>query len=330
MAGRWFPGRAACLENSLAAVLAAAARGQVVDWCIGARFAPFASHAWQAALESVDEDSYTQQPDGTRIPQSSSRLVIAGMLDLLAVETGMRVLEIGTGSGYSTGLISHLVGDDGRLTSVEIDRILTARADQLLHHDGRRNVDLITGDGVKGTPGFHGHFHRVIAWATVEQIPGAWAAQAAPGAILVAPVNLTSLPKTHAVVRARYDATIPGFVGKNSFPAGSSKPTTWSSTNGSCLLSVWTCSLATLTTSRGGSPPSGCEPEVASRRDGTYSTISSPAPRPSPARSPQRKTAQISTPTCSPNAPTASPPLPSAITPGDRLQQPHRRGSHPD
>ncbi len=44
-AGRWFPGRAACLENSLAAVLAAAARGHVVDWCIGARLAPYASHA---------------------------------------------------------------------------------------------------------------------------------------------------------------------------------------------------------------------------------------------------------------------------------------------
>lgn len=45
-AGRWFPGRAACLENSLAAVLAAAARGRAVDWCIGARLAPYASHAW--------------------------------------------------------------------------------------------------------------------------------------------------------------------------------------------------------------------------------------------------------------------------------------------
>jgi hypothetical protein len=45
-AGRWFPGRAACLENSLAAVLTAAARGRAVDWCIGARTAPFTSHAW--------------------------------------------------------------------------------------------------------------------------------------------------------------------------------------------------------------------------------------------------------------------------------------------
>ena len=46
MAGRWFPGRAACLECSLAAVLAAAAKGRAVDWCIGARFAPYSSHAW--------------------------------------------------------------------------------------------------------------------------------------------------------------------------------------------------------------------------------------------------------------------------------------------
>ncbi|MBV9140570.1 MAG: hypothetical protein JO115_06610 [Pseudonocardiales bacterium] len=174
----------------------------------------------QAALDSIDENSYTQQPNGTRIPQSSARLVIAGMLDLLAIEPGMRVLEIGTGSGYSTALLSQLVGDDGHIISVEIDRTLTARADLLLHLDGRRNADLIAGDGVQGAPGFRDHFHRIIAWATVEQIPGAWAAQAARGAILVAPVNLTGLPKTHAVVRARYDATIPGFAGEKLIPGG--------------------------------------------------------------------------------------------------------------
>lgn len=60
-AGRWFPGRAACLENSLAAVLTAAARGRAVDWCIGARLAPYASHAWiqtrgRPAGEPADPD----------------------------------------------------------------------------------------------------------------------------------------------------------------------------------------------------------------------------------------------------------------------------------
>lgn len=43
---RWFPGRAACLENSLAATLAALLTRRSVDWCIGARLMPYAAHAW--------------------------------------------------------------------------------------------------------------------------------------------------------------------------------------------------------------------------------------------------------------------------------------------
>jgi Transglutaminase-like superfamily len=45
-AGQWSPGRAACLENSIAAVLIAAVKGQAVHWCIGGRTAPYAAHAW--------------------------------------------------------------------------------------------------------------------------------------------------------------------------------------------------------------------------------------------------------------------------------------------
>lgn len=45
-AARWFPGRAACLELSLTAVVATGFCGRVVDWCIGCRFGPCQSHAW--------------------------------------------------------------------------------------------------------------------------------------------------------------------------------------------------------------------------------------------------------------------------------------------
>ncbi|WP_063764573.1 lasso peptide biosynthesis B2 protein [Streptomyces sp. NRRL F-5053] len=47
-AARWWPGRAACLETSLGAVLAAALLGRRLDWCLGARFAPppVEYHAW--------------------------------------------------------------------------------------------------------------------------------------------------------------------------------------------------------------------------------------------------------------------------------------------
>ncbi|MEV6818345.1 lasso peptide biosynthesis B2 protein [Nocardiopsis dassonvillei] len=43
---RWFPGRAACLENSLAAALTALLLLRTLDWCIGARLMPYAAHAW--------------------------------------------------------------------------------------------------------------------------------------------------------------------------------------------------------------------------------------------------------------------------------------------
>ncbi|MGW1326428.1 lasso peptide biosynthesis B2 protein [Streptomyces antibioticus] len=45
---RWWPGRAACMETSLGAVLAAALLGRRLDWCLGARFAPppVEYHAW--------------------------------------------------------------------------------------------------------------------------------------------------------------------------------------------------------------------------------------------------------------------------------------------
>lgn len=45
-AARWFPGRAACLENSLAATLTCLLTGRSVDWCIGVRLMPYAAHAW--------------------------------------------------------------------------------------------------------------------------------------------------------------------------------------------------------------------------------------------------------------------------------------------
>jgi hypothetical protein len=45
-AARWFPGRAACLENSLAAFIFAALHGRSTDWCIGCRLLPAESHAW--------------------------------------------------------------------------------------------------------------------------------------------------------------------------------------------------------------------------------------------------------------------------------------------
>ncbi|MGW0033112.1 lasso peptide biosynthesis B2 protein [Streptomyces sp. NPDC003314] len=49
----WWPGRAACLEESLAAYLAAALTGRRVAWVLGARFVPQGAHAWIATADAV-------------------------------------------------------------------------------------------------------------------------------------------------------------------------------------------------------------------------------------------------------------------------------------
>ncbi|WP_189299697.1 lasso peptide biosynthesis B2 protein [Streptomyces albospinus] len=59
---RWWPGRAACMETSLGAVLAAALLGQRLTWCIGARFSPppVEYHAWAELPDRGPIREYTQ------------------------------------------------------------------------------------------------------------------------------------------------------------------------------------------------------------------------------------------------------------------------------
>lgn len=157
----------------------------------------------QLALTAVDEHHYTTQHDGTRLPQTSAPAIIAAMLDQLDLWPGCHVMEIGTGSGYSTALISQLVGSAGHVTSIDIDPHLTGRARSLLTADGRTNITLITGDGRLGAPHLHRPIDRVVAWATVDLLPDAWIRQCAAEPVLVAPVALSDLAKTHAIATLR-------------------------------------------------------------------------------------------------------------------------------
>lgn len=60
-AGRYFPGRAACLETSLAAVLTALMHRRKPAWCIGARTLPYAAHAWIEA-ENTPVGEHADRP----------------------------------------------------------------------------------------------------------------------------------------------------------------------------------------------------------------------------------------------------------------------------
>jgi len=64
-------------------------------------------------FRAVDHAYFCLDDRGNPFPQTSAAVVIRRMLRVLDVQEGARVLEIGTGSGYSTALLSELIGPAG-------------------------------------------------------------------------------------------------------------------------------------------------------------------------------------------------------------------------
>lgn len=123
--------------------------------------------------------------DGHQVPVSSSTKpdLVVRMLEILDVDNGHRVLEIGTGSGYNAALLTHRLGEE-RVFSVDIDPSLVELARERLHTLGYRPT-LVAADGVAGLAE-HAPFDRIIATCSVAAVPWSWATQlAAGGAILV-------------------------------------------------------------------------------------------------------------------------------------------------
>lgn len=150
------------------------------------------------ALRAVDYDSYVTQ-DGITLPQSSAPSVIARLLRLLEIEPGMRVFEVGTGSGFSTALLCELVGPTGRVVSMDVNPALSRRAAERLRAAGHTQAELVTGDALVAKLGTG--FDRLIAWATAEVVPDAWRQAVQPGGWLVVPVQLLPLRGAAPVVK---------------------------------------------------------------------------------------------------------------------------------
>lgn len=146
--------------------------------------------ALERALDVVDEDAFVRLDDGSLVSQSTSRTAIAEALGRLDVRPGMRVLEIGTGSGYSTALLAALVGSAGRVVSIDVVPDLVERAKRLLSRHGIDNVVVRCGDGTAGHPA-GAQFDRVVAWTTAPLLPRAWVDQTIQGGRIVTPSLLT-------------------------------------------------------------------------------------------------------------------------------------------
>lgn len=173
-----------------------------------------------AAMAAVDEQRYMFEPGRAQLPQTTRPELVARVLRMLDAEPGQRILEVGTGSGYSTALLSYIVGNDGQVVSLDVDPTVTDRAQRLLDRDDRGNVLVLQADGrfghAAGAP-----YDRLVAWAAAVVVPPVWVEQVRPGGVIVSPlrrdppivVRLTVLPggslREEAAIRTGFTPLTP-------------------------------------------------------------------------------------------------------------------------
>ncbi|MBI1846524.1 MAG: protein-L-isoaspartate(D-aspartate) O-methyltransferase [Candidatus Rokubacteria bacterium] len=115
----------------------------------------------------------------------SQPYIVALMTEALALARADRVLEIGTGSGYSAAVLAEIAAE---VYTVERLAWLADRARQHLADLGYANVHVVTGDGTLGWPD-HAPYDAIVAAAGGPRVPPALLEQLAIGGRLVIPVG---------------------------------------------------------------------------------------------------------------------------------------------
>ena len=133
----------------------------------------------------VDE-AYRNRPLPIGHGQTISQpYIVAIMTDLLELEPGQKVLEIGTGSGYQAAILAAL---DTRVWSIEIIEALGQRASALLQRLGYENVETRIGDGYYGWDE-QAPFDAIIVTAAASHIPPPLVKQLSIGGKMIIPVG---------------------------------------------------------------------------------------------------------------------------------------------
>ncbi|GAA4898705.1 methyltransferase, FxLD system [Streptomonospora salina] len=160
--------------------------------------APETAYAPQVVVTKYAED-------GSALSSASHPNMVAAMLEQLDVRPGHRVLEVGTATGINAALLRELVGEEGRVTSVEIDEDLADGARAALQAAGYPDVQVTCADGAAGHSD-SAPYDRIIVTAGAWDIPAAWWHQLTPTGHVVVPLCLHDSGLTRCIA---FDRTAP-------------------------------------------------------------------------------------------------------------------------
>jgi len=136
--------------------------------------------------KEIRQRAYADEPlpigEGQTISQP---FIVAEMTAALRLSGTEKVLEVGTGSGYQTAILSRLCRE---VVTIERIATLSAAARARLVTMDAGNVTFVVGDGSLGSPAY-APFDRILSAAASPSVPAPWISQLSEGGIIVLPVG---------------------------------------------------------------------------------------------------------------------------------------------
>lgn len=129
----------------------------------------------------------------------SAPSMIAIMLEVLEVERGQKVLEIGTGSGYNAALLDEIAGAEGKVHTIERIESIAETGRRNLEEAGYDQVEVTVGDGTRGHRE-RAPWDRVLVTACAPEVPDPLVEQLKVGGKVAAPVGSHYMSQTLTVV----------------------------------------------------------------------------------------------------------------------------------
>lgn len=164
-------------------------RGYIQSQCVKKAFQHIPRE--QFIPKRLREHAYEDMPlfigNGQTI---SAPHMIAIMIEELELRPGLKILEVGTGSGYHAALVSQIIGSEGRVYSIERFEDLAEQARTNLKKVGIENVTVKHGDGSRGLS-LHQPYDRIFVTCAAPSIPQPLKDQIDDPGIILIPVGKT-------------------------------------------------------------------------------------------------------------------------------------------